>query len=399
MRRQLPVSSPLSLPVIWSAVVQATRLTPDPRKALATLLAEEFSAESVVLCGSGTEALQLALRAAKQLLDEPPRTVALPAFTCYDVGAAAVGAGARIALYDLDPATLAPDFDSLRAVLKQGARVVVVSPLYGVPIDWDALERIVAPFGAVAIEDAAQGHGATWRQRPLGSLGKISVLSFGRGKGWTGIRGGALLLRSGWQNASAAEQRSGSGVGSDLKVVIAAVAQWALGRPGLYALPAAIPWLELGETVYRDPSPVSPLTRAAAAMVLKSRSAALREAERRRLNAAAFLADLRSSPHIGTVDVNEGGQAGYLRLPLRLSSGLSSLPDPARAIRLGLAPSYPTTLAEVQEVKALMSESEGRWPGGEELSRDLVTLPSHSRLKGRERAQVLRLLNAGAAPA
>jgi perosamine synthetase len=197
VRRQLPVSSPLSLPGIWSAVGQATRLTTDPRKAVATLLAEEFSAESVVLCGSGTQALQLALRAATQLLDAASRTVALPAFTCYDVGAAAVGAGARIALYDLSPATLAPDPDSLRTVLKDGARVVVVSPLYGVPIDWDALEQVVAPFGAVAIEDAAQGHGATWRQRPLGSLGKISVLSFGRGKGWTGLKGGALLLRGG----------------------------------------------------------------------------------------------------------------------------------------------------------------------------------------------------------
>src|SRR5439155_883687 len=129
--------------------------------------------------------LTLALRAAAATLGggEPP-VVALPAYACYDVATAAVAVNARIALYDVHPATLAPDLASLTATLAEGARIVVVAPLYGMPVDWDAIEQCVAAFGALAIEDAAQGHGASWRGRPLGSLGRLSVLSFSRGKGW-----------------------------------------------------------------------------------------------------------------------------------------------------------------------------------------------------------------------
>ena len=76
--------------------------------------------------------------------------------------------------------------DSVRRALQQGARVIVVSPLYGLPIEWEELSRLASEFGAEIIEDAAQGHGAAWRGRPLGTLGQISILSFGRGKGWTG---------------------------------------------------------------------------------------------------------------------------------------------------------------------------------------------------------------------
>ncbi len=93
--------------------------------------------------------------------------MALPAFTCFDVATAAVAAALPVVLYDIDPATLAPDFDSLELCLQQGARVVVVSPLYGMPVDWDLVERSAARYGAVVIEDAAQGHGARWRGRLL----------------------------------------------------------------------------------------------------------------------------------------------------------------------------------------------------------------------------------------
>src|SRR5207247_11224127 len=112
-----------------------------------------------------------------------------------DVATAAVAVNARIALYDGHPATLAPDLASLTATLAEGARIVVVAPLYGMPVDWDAVEQCVAEFGALAIEDAAQGHGACWRGRPLGGLARPSVLSFSRGRGWTAGRGGALLVR------------------------------------------------------------------------------------------------------------------------------------------------------------------------------------------------------------
>src|SRR5207245_11729574 len=151
--------------------------------------------------------------------------------------------------HDVGPAWLAPGPDSLAATLAEGARIVVAAPLYGIPIDWNTLEECAAAFGAVVIEDAAQGHGASWHGRPLGSFGVISTLSFGRGKGWTGGKGGALLVRArGGQrlplrNGGAAQRLGEAGALAELGVLLRATAQWALGHPARYRLPASIPWL------------------------------------------------------------------------------------------------------------------------------------------------------------
>ncbi|MEO5588654.1 MAG: aminotransferase class I/II-fold pyridoxal phosphate-dependent enzyme, partial [Gemmatimonadaceae bacterium] len=98
----------------------------DPRDRLTEILRARFNAATVVLTGSGTQALHSAI--AMTAAQAPPgSTVALPAFSCYDVASAAIGAGMPVALYDLDPSTLGPDRASLERVLQSGARVVVVA--------------------------------------------------------------------------------------------------------------------------------------------------------------------------------------------------------------------------------------------------------------------------------
>ena len=184
-------------------------------------------------------ALQLAIQSAR---DEIGRqvAVAIPAFSCFDVASAAIGAGGPVILYDLDPLSLSPDLESLDRALAAGARIVVVAPLYGVPVDWDAIEDLASTYGATLIEDAAQGHGATHRRRPLGSLGEISTLSFGRGKGWTGGSGGAVLFAAGESVAKrAARQRRRAARTSGPRR--SSRRNGRLGRPSLYGIPQAVP--------------------------------------------------------------------------------------------------------------------------------------------------------------
>src|SRR6184192_4742782 len=138
--RQLPAYSPLTLHATWRAAAQTLLRREDARPRVARLLRALYPAREAVLLGSGTHALELAIRIASRVVGEPS-VVALPAFSCYDVANAAVGAGVGIALYDVDPWTLAPDLDSVTATLAEGARVIVVAPLFGVPVDWDAIER------------------------------------------------------------------------------------------------------------------------------------------------------------------------------------------------------------------------------------------------------------------
>src|SRR5688572_8610754 len=168
MRFQLPAYSPVSPRAILSAYLAPAA---DSTSQLEQLLLDRFDARAAVLCGSGTQALQLALAAAQRRLG-PSASVALPAFTCYDVATAAIGGKHQVLLYDVDPASLSPDLASLRSALSLGARIVVAAPLYGIPVDWQAITRLADEFGALIIEDAAQGQGASYQGKPLGSLGQ-----------------------------------------------------------------------------------------------------------------------------------------------------------------------------------------------------------------------------------
>jgi perosamine synthetase len=394
LRQQPPVLSPLSLPALLHALRDGAARDSQAVPELQQLLRRDYAADGVVLTGSGTQALQLAIDAGLHLAGES-RIVALPAFSCYDVASAAIGVrgGTRVTFYDLDPVTLAPDPTSLEAAFRRGARAAVMAPLYGMPLPWDRLETLAAEYRAVLVEDAAQGHGATWRERPLGSLGRISVLSFGRGKGWTGGAGGALL----WRGVKLPEA-----VGLDLALrpfragtaaLVRAAAQWLLARPSLYGLPSALPWLGLGETRYHPPSEPHAMPPAVAALALATRAAAQQEADVRAARAAALHAHI--GPLAQTIDVAAQGVPGYLRFPLRLKGRLSTA-TAVRALRpVGGAPSYPTTLAELGAVRRLLVPGEPAvWPGATTLVRELITLPTHSAVTDEDQDRMVDLLAA-----
>jgi len=387
LRHQLAAHSPLPLTALLGAAWSGSRR--GAAESLAHLLADEYVADSVVLCGSGTQALQLAIvRAARQAGGDP--VVALPAFCCYDVASAAVGAGARVALYDLDPETLSPDVVSLERLLKDGVRVIVVAHLYGIPVRWDEVAALAAAYGAVLVEDAAQGHGALWAGRPLGSLGSLSVLSFGRGKGWTGGRGGALLLRSDAADGPPTPLDAAP-TSQERRNLVASFAQWALGRPSLYGLPMALPGLALGETVYHPPTAPHAIPEGAARLLLRAEAAACEEALARKAAAGELLRSIAGVPGVGAMRIAPEADPGYLRLPLRLPRGMESLGDVRRARRLGIAPSYPTPLATLPAIRERMLAAPST-PGAEVLARVLLTLPTHSRLRRSDLERIRRSL-------
>jgi hypothetical protein len=306
-------------------------------------------------------------------------------------------------LYDVDPNTLAPDLDSLGRALAAGARAVVVSPLYGIPVDWDAVELCVAPHGARVIEDAAQGHGSSWQNRRVGGLGALSVLSFGRGKGWTGGCGGALLTRKGATLAGPVTAQFPLATPWPFAGLVAAEGQWALSRPHLFGFAAALPWLHLGETPYHEPDAPRAMPRAAADLLQQTRELAERESSVRRENGAVLLGRISgdaiaAAGRVRPIRVPADGLAGYLRFPLRVAGGLAGVTDVRTTQRLGLASAYPTSLAALGAVRDLMVPSErgAHWPGADEIARELVTLPTHSFVTPRDRDALLQLL--GAAP-
>jgi dTDP-4-amino-4,6-dideoxygalactose transaminase len=387
--RQPPVWSPLRVRSIVAA--SGSFAGGDrARGALQGLLAHRFGAEDVVLTGGGTQALQLALALASARAEARGRPIALPAYSCFDLVTAAVGAGVRIRFYDIDPVTLSPDLESLRAVAAEGVAAVVAGNLYGYPVDTAAVGAICDVVEAVFIEDAAQAIGSSTHDgRLAGSLGDASVMSFGRGKGWTGGGGGALLLRgqlaqawSGVRPGTAAASVELAPAGRGAGRAITSLAAWMLGRPSVYRLPSSIPALGLGETRWRDPVPPAEIPAFSAGLALRTAADAFRGVADRRYTAITLANAMAGSPAAAaSVQVCEplGGsdRAGFLRLPVVARSSLHATGLAERGRDLGIARGYPVALHLLPQARGLHAGSVPRLPGAEQLAEQLVTLPTH----------------------
>ena len=392
--RQLPAWSPLSAAVLGRALVRAVTQR-DPRRSLGQLLAERYAADRVELFASGTQALQTALSIVRRTSDD---VALLPAYTCYEVATAAAGANIRVALYDLDPATLRPDPASVRRAA-QGKSVValVAAPLYGTDLDWSAMRDLARELDTILIEDAAQAIGSVYADRPVGSFGDLSILSFGRGKGWTGMGGGALLMRGDGSAQAAARLRTAARTRApgSTSVLVKAAAQWLLARPRVYGLPASIPALRLGETVYHEPSVPRPMARLSAALVLEADALSRGEATTRRRHADEYRARLTAGSRLrGMVGAHSGTAAGMLRFPVLVAGGWAAARE-SGADRLGAGPPYPTTLDQLPALARLLANPGAPHSGADRIVRELVTLPTHSRTRPEERTRLCAWLESG----
>jgi dTDP-4-amino-4,6-dideoxygalactose transaminase len=348
-----------------------------------------LEARRIVLADSGTSALQIAMRAA--VAGGRGGVIGLPAWGCYDILSAAQGADVAIDWYDLDPETLQPRMESVARLAERRPSAIVLVHAYGVPIDVATVRDLVGDE-IILIEDAAQAWGAALNGVHLGAWGDLSVFSFGRGKGVTGGRGGAVVIRSARADRFA-EGVHGVTASAGWRDVGMAFAIWLLARPSLYAIPAAMPWLRLGETVYKPPRPAGSMSLAAATMIAHSISIADGEAAKRATIAHRLRRAVESSDMLDNVRPVDGAAPSWLRLPVLSNDATTRRRLLDKGRRSGVGPGYPRNLPSIAEDKgASAAVPEGSFPGSEQLARRLITLPTHSRLQEEDVSALERLI-------
>jgi dTDP-3-amino-3,4,6-trideoxy-alpha-D-glucose transaminase len=121
--------------------------------------------------GNGTDALQIALRAAGV---GPGDDVVMPSLTFYATAEAAANLGARPVFCDVDPTTYCVTFDAVERALTPRTRAIVPVHLFGNIAPVAELKQ----FGLPVIEDAAQAAGSTYHGAKAGSLGDAATFSF-----------------------------------------------------------------------------------------------------------------------------------------------------------------------------------------------------------------------------
>ena len=132
-----------------------------------------------VACASGTDAIELALRACGIGTGDLVFTVS---HTAVATVAAIERAGAIAVFIDVEPGTytMAPYELSRALQTPLSGRPAAVLPvhLYGQPAELCALGDIARAHGLRLIEDCAQSHGASYRGRATGSVGDVGCFSF-----------------------------------------------------------------------------------------------------------------------------------------------------------------------------------------------------------------------------
>lgn len=381
-RRQPPVLSPVPVRGLVDGVEAALGLRENAHEHVRSALKLRYGCLDVLLTDSGTSALILALRK----LARRGGAVAYPAYGCTDLTTAAVGAGVRVRLYDVDPNTLSPDLDSVRAAIRRGVDAIVVAHLYGYPADVVGIRSIAAEHGIPMIEDAAQGGGASLGGALLGSIGDVAILSFGRGKGTTGGSGGALLLRTPELAEWASGERARLQVPKrGVREMAILAAQALLSHPSLYRVPSSLPGLRLGETVYHPPRLPGTMSPACAAVLRWT----LADEVQRLCDRRARANDLRARMPVGggvtPVRCIPGAKAGFLRFALvDVKGALPSCAD------LGALRGYPMTLAEHTQLTPMLLHGEIAGKGSEYLRDRLFTVPTHFRVEQQDLKKLAR---------
>lgn len=147
----------------------------------------EFESAFASYCGTktaiglanGTDALQLALIACG-IGREDEVITAVNSFIASSEAISA--AGASPVFVDNDPQTYTIDVQKIEEKITPRTKAIIPVHLYGQPAAMDSINEIASRHGLVVIEDAAQAHGARYKVKTVGNLGRLACFSFYPGK-------------------------------------------------------------------------------------------------------------------------------------------------------------------------------------------------------------------------
>ena len=139
---------------------------------------------------SGTAALIVALKA---LNLKPGDEVIMPSFTIISCALAIIEAGGKPVLADCDLDTWCIKTDEIKRKISSRTKAILIVHMFGHPANIDEIKEIIKNKKIDIIEDAAESHGSKFKNKVVGSFGKISCFSFYVNKLITTGEGGMAL--------------------------------------------------------------------------------------------------------------------------------------------------------------------------------------------------------------
>lgn len=147
-----------------------------------------------VACANGTAALEVALKA---LGVGPGDEVIVPPYTFIATASAVLMVNAIPVFADIDYDSFNIDPARVEQAVTPRTKAIIPVHFAGQAADLDAIFAIARRRQLYVIEDAAHGHGATWKGQGLGSAGDAGTFSFQASKNMTAGEGGMVITNDG----------------------------------------------------------------------------------------------------------------------------------------------------------------------------------------------------------
>jgi perosamine synthetase len=274
------------------------------------------------------------------------------------------------------------DFGRLKAIVDENTLCIVSPHLLGQIADIQQAQSIAQPHQIPVVEDAAQAMGVKFNGRWLGTQGEIGFFSLGRGKCVTAGSGGVILTNSddlGRKLDQAVQEVPESSVSSQIVNVMMVAAMNLLIVPRLYWLPAGLPFLGLGETIFYRDFPIYRMDGIRSGLLTDWRKRLEQSNEIRKQWAEEYLAQFHAD--LDQLEPSRVAGRAYLRIPVVMPSAVHKRHLCALSVEqgLGVSPLYPTAISEIQHLKAFFKDQQ--FPGATVLAKRLVTLPTHCYLE------------------
>ena len=153
-------------------------------------LAERVNRKHAIAVSNGSVALDAAIVALGLSKGDE---VIMPAFTIISCAAAIVRVGAVPVLVDSNPVTWNIDVSKIEEKITSKTKAIMVVHIYGLPCEMDQILDLAKIYSLRIIEDAAEMHGQTYKDKPCGSFGDMSTYSLYPNKHLTPGEGGMIL--------------------------------------------------------------------------------------------------------------------------------------------------------------------------------------------------------------
>ena len=150
-----------------------------------------FNQKDVVAVNNGTSALIAPLWSMDL---QPDDEVITTPFTFIATSNSILISGGKPVFVDINEDDYLIDVDKIEEAITEKTKAIIPVHLYGRACDMDRIMEIAEKYNLVVIEDTAQGFGAEYNGRMLGTIGDVGTFSFYKTKNISTFEGGMITI-------------------------------------------------------------------------------------------------------------------------------------------------------------------------------------------------------------